>query len=109
MSSNADRLLQSQTLSFRHSEIFNQYILPRIQQTRENWDNEGGQDLGVAEDFQTCRSWCEGSADCVQYALDSDGHCRHFHLPRLGRARSGVQSGWLAGRIEQLVLGIADC
>ncbi|KAK5137125.1 hypothetical protein LTR08_000630 [Meristemomyces frigidus] len=103
------QLQEGQPKTLRHSDVFNQYIMPRMEEPREDWDNESGQDVGVAGTLDTCRSWCETSADCVQYALDADGRCRHFDLPRLGKAAPGVRSGWLVNRIEQLAASIPPC
>ncbi|KAI5251793.1 hypothetical protein E4T42_03920 [Aureobasidium subglaciale] len=74
-----------------------------------NWDNEGGQDVGSAEDLGTCRSWCEADQACVQYSLCLDSHCKHFKLPRLGKAMQGVKSGWHVDRIKQLVANLTPC
>jgi hypothetical protein len=76
---------------------------------RDNWDNESAKDVGVADTLDVCRSWCVESMECVQYSLNTKGHCRHFHLPRLGKAANDVQSGWLVERVEKLVAGVPPC
>lgn len=83
--------------------------MPRLEKPRDGWDNQSGHDVGIAHTFDVCHAWCLSNTTCVQYALDEDGHCRHFNLPRLGRAAPGVRSGWLAGRIEQLAAIVPPC
>ncbi|KAF2720401.1 glycosyltransferase family 31 protein [Polychaeton citri CBS 116435] len=103
------RAEEGQSVSMRHSDVFQNYIIPRIQSPRLGWDNESGDEAGIAADFDTCRSWCEANKDCVQYSYDSESRCWQFHLPRLGKYAPGKQSGWLVDRIEQLAANLAPC
>jgi hypothetical protein len=56
----------------RHKDIFREYILPRMTESRVNWDNESDGEEGILS-FQDCRSKCEATDDCRQFSVDCAG------------------------------------
>jgi hypothetical protein len=94
----------------QHREFFEEFILEHMNDSRHDWDNESSKVVGIATDFDTCRTFCERDMQCLQYSLNVDGECRHFDLPRLGGASTkGVRSGWMNSRIRHRMAALPPC
>jgi hypothetical protein len=91
----------------RHKDIFREYILPRMAESRVNWDNESDGEEGILS-FQDCRSKCEAT-DCRQFSVDREGLCRIRSDPRLGKASQGAESGWIEDRMTKFEQGMEPC
>lgn len=91
--------------------MFKQYILPRMQDAREDWDNESSHGEHRVDDFEACREFCLSDPDCKQYAFhEKIGICRTHNDPRLGqRSVDDVKSDWLVDRIKRVSDRMAPC
>lgn len=92
----------------RHKDVFREYILPRMADSRTDWDNESDGEEGVLS-FQDCRSKCEATDNCRQFSVDREGVCRIRSDPRLGKASQGAESGWIQDRIAKFEQGMEPC
>jgi hypothetical protein len=101
--------LHPQFRPLQHREFFEEYVLERMNDSRHDWDNESSKSVGIAADFDTCRTWCERDTQCLQFSLNVDGQCKHFDLPRLGGFVEGVRSGWMHGRIRHRMAALPSC
>lgn len=93
----------------QHRDVFKEYILKRMETPCEDWDDESSSSVGVAADIDTCRTWCEKDLRCLQYSIDSESQCRHYHLPRLGKPVQGARSGWMNDRIRRELAAPQPC
>jgi hypothetical protein len=101
--------LQPQLRPLQHREFFEEFILEHMNDSRHDWDNESSKVVGIATDFDTCRTFCERDMQCLQYSLNVDGDYRHFDLPRLGASTKGVRSGWMNSRIRHRMAALPPC
>lgn len=94
----------------RHRDLLEQYVLPRIQRPRPTWDNRSG-DLRNSDttSLMECESLCEQDADCLQYAMQPNGHCKTASTAVLGQPSDTVESGWMIRRIQKLLDNSAAC
>lgn len=95
--------------SLSHREVFEHFILPRMKDVQTDWDNQSDSILGTAGSLEECRSRCEETRGCLQYAFYEDGRCGHFELPRLGAASNGLTSGWFVDRIQRFMSELPSC
>ena len=98
--------------SITHGEMFFEYVLPRMGIFGTDWDNESenSDEWSNVSTIKECRAECELTKSCVQFAFDQERHrCRHYRLPRLGKAAQNVHSGWMLERITQLADGMGSC
>lgn len=101
--------MQNETNFLRHKDVFKRYVLPRMSALQVDWDNESDDDEGSVGSIEACRDRCEALADCKQFTLDDDGHCKTRTDPRLGKAAQGVRSGWIQDRMLQFERDMAPC
>ncbi|CAK1354717.1 hypothetical protein CB0940_01467 [Cercospora beticola] len=92
-----------------HHDMYSMYLLPRIQKPRINWDNQCKDDKGPVADLEECRSICQQSRTCLQYSLSIDSRCLVSERPQLGEMAKGVESGWIADRMEQFAKEQEPC
>ncbi|EME48427.1 glycosyltransferase family 31 protein [Dothistroma septosporum NZE10] len=85
----------------RHKDMFSQYLLPKIEEPRANWDNHANDDLGPVQSLQECGELCEDDGKCLQYRLTPDLRCLSGTRPMLGEWAKGVESGWVVERIRE--------
>ena len=84
-----------------HKDVFREYVLPRVQQSRWDWDNHCDVDQGPVHSLNECRVVCEAIDACVQYQLDNEFRCRTTSIPNLGEWSRGVDSGWIYERMQR--------
>ena len=89
--------------------MFHSYILPTVTAPRSGWDNESDSDEGIMSSKQACTAKCEEDINCRQYSFDSERRCRTREDPRLGKADSTTESGWLADRMVNFDQQMAPC
>ena len=85
----------------RHKDVYREYILPRVQQSRWDWDNHCDVDQGPVHSLNKCRAICEAIDACVQYQLDIELRCRTTSMPNMGEWSRGVDSGWIYERMQK--------
>jgi len=89
---------------FRHRDIFEQYVLPRIHQSRAAWNNHADLSrLGGAESRHECEAICEQDSSCLQYAFHADGSCKTTSKVIYGEPADGIESGWMIQRIKESI------
>ncbi|KAH9836417.1 glycosyltransferase family 31 protein [Teratosphaeria destructans] len=93
----------------RHKDIFAQYILPRVAEPRENWDNHCDKDEGPVSCLDECEALCEKDKSCLQFALDPDGRCYTTARPNLGEAHRGWDAGWMYNRMQAFYEDASPC
>ncbi|EGP84766.1 uncharacterized protein MYCGRDRAFT_24569, partial [Zymoseptoria tritici IPO323] len=95
---------ESQVL--RHRDIFEQYVLPRIQESRTAWNNQptvaGREDRSETVEVSSlleCEGMCERDKTCLQFAVHDNKECKTTSKVVLGEEAEGFESGWMLGRI----------
>ncbi|KAM0709602.1 hypothetical protein Q7P35_003642 [Cladosporium inversicolor] len=93
---------QTERMRIHHQDVFRSYVLPSTTEgDRADWSNlspelrAGTQNSTLSE----CRTMCETSRGCVQYAL-SDMGCSFSQEGLMGQSAEGVQSGWIEDRMR---------
>jgi len=90
--------------------MFEQFILPQMSAAPHvDWDSESDNEEGTVDSLEVCRAKCEAKTDCKQFAMHDDGLCKTRVDPRLGKATTGVRSGWLRDRMLQFDRDMAPC
>lgn len=89
-----------------HRDVFQHYIQPQITRTpqRENWTNLSP-DLRAGtqgSSLEECKGMCEGTKECVQYALSEMG-CWFSQEVKIGRPVEEGEGVWAAGWLEEKV------
>ena len=114
-------------IMLRHSDIFHEYIRPKIAASIQGWDNilgdgkeYNGHDHSASADefernawksFNHCRALCDHQSDCLQFSFDT-GSCALSTKFRLGYAKADdrMQSGWMLERVDDMFRGLeAKC
>ncbi|KAL4918627.1 hypothetical protein BDW62DRAFT_181253 [Aspergillus aurantiobrunneus] len=96
------RLAKSSKPPLLHSDVFKELILPELSNVRDNWDNLCDKQQPSLSTFYECQSYCEKTAECVQFVMRS-GTCYTGGSPRLGSRSSDARSGWVINKIENMV------
>ncbi|KAL3487161.1 hypothetical protein BJX62DRAFT_10508 [Aspergillus germanicus] len=102
------RLAKSSKPVLLHSDVFKELIYPELSNIRDSWDNLCSQEQATLSTFQECQSYCEDTADCVQFVMRG-GTCYTSSTPRLGTSNSDARSGWLIKKIEKMVDQAPTC
>jgi hypothetical protein len=76
---------------------------------RTGWDNESDTDAGIMSSMDACKAKYEEDTRCRQHSFDSERRCRTRTDPRLGKATSEIQSGWLSNRMVTFDQQMAPC
>lgn len=98
----------------KHSDVFNEYILPRLTIRSgkvDDWDNLSSRfdPMGIeAGNVEECMGVCVEREHCVQYSF-FEGRCRFSDVPRMGEAKTGVQSRWLLAKVQKWAEGMKRC
>lgn len=97
----------------KHSDVFNEYILPRLTIRSgkvDDWDNLSGElREGVeAGNVEECMKICVEREKCVQYSF-GEGRCMFSDIPKMGEARNGWQSRWLLAKVQKWAKGLDGC
>lgn len=93
----------------RQKDVFAEYILPQVSESRPDWDNHADEDRGVVSSLDACRGICEQETSCLQYVWDQKGNCLITGRPNLGEATTGLQSGWIQERMQRFHDEAASC
>lgn len=93
----------------RHKDVFHSYILPNMSASRTGWDNDSDSDEGIVSSVDACKAKCEEDSQCRQYSFDNERRCRTRTDPRLGKAISDIESGWLPDRMVTFDQQMAPC
>jgi hypothetical protein len=100
--------LQNDSSILRPQDIFRSFTFPRIQNgSRPDWDNYSG--ISHPSSFDECRLKCVLEAFCVQYSYKSTGECYTNLEFALGRRSAGMQSGWIADRVQDQFKSVSSC
>ncbi|KAG2413931.1 hypothetical protein HFD88_003122 [Aspergillus terreus] len=91
-----------------HSDVFKELIYPELSNVRDDWDNLADEEQVGVSSFHECQTTCTNTGDCTQFVL-RDGKCYTGKTPRLGVRSSGVRSGWVVRRIENLMNHAPTC
>lgn len=92
---------ENSSLVLRHRDIYAKFILPRILDPRQDWNNLADNDRGSVSSLDECRATCQNDISCVQYSLGGNGRCLTTSDPKLGETSLGVRSGWLFERMQE--------
>lgn len=88
----------------RHSDVFQDFIMPRMKVPREDWDNKCTEEQVGATTLKSCVQVCEEDSACLQYLFsEKTQKCMTSRDPQLGQRapQGGLQSGWMFDRIER--------
>ncbi|KAI0203004.1 hypothetical protein F4808DRAFT_458234 [Astrocystis sublimbata] len=94
----------NQTL-LRHKDVFFNYVLPLLADTRDDWDNHSDKEQVTANSFVACRDACKNDAACMQFTI-SGQTCKTSTALRLGRKAHGTESmksGWMMDRVGPFI------
>lgn len=105
------------------ADVFERFVLPHIQEERQEWDNMGGNggevvdttvpdDSGEKDDngsaWDRCKRACQEKFDCIQFRVRKD-ECKITHHLMLGwkvpisqEDHQDYKSGWMMNRVEEL-------
>ncbi|OQO00832.1 hypothetical protein B0A48_13519 [Cryoendolithus antarcticus] len=84
----------------RHSDVYADYVLPKTQSSRDNWDNYAKDDKGSVESPDACRALCQADETCLQYILNDQSTCLTTGRPNSGEPADGMHSGWIQDRMQ---------
>ncbi|KAK5164342.1 uncharacterized protein LTR77_010038 [Saxophila tyrrhenica] len=94
----------------RHSDMFKQYIIPRMRTPKMDWDNASDQNEVEIETFEDCRTKCHSDGSCLQYSYRPESKiCKMSYSPKLGMEGEGVRSGWILERMWSLAENMPAC
>ncbi|KAI9803851.1 MAG: hypothetical protein M1825_001731 [Sarcosagium campestre] len=114
----------------RHRDVFRKFIMPQLQEQRDDWDNLSSdepitleaQDDAVdhknpsptkaAKSFEACRRVCQNQHDCMQFSF-VDKKCVTSRVITLGKkafaAPGNARSGWMMDRVRAFDEGMKPC
>ncbi|KAI0865527.1 hypothetical protein F4860DRAFT_510066 [Xylaria cubensis] len=96
---------QANNTLIRHKDVFFNYVLPRITDEHDDWDNHSDKEEETASSFAACRNACKSNPACMQFSV-SGYTCKTSTALRLGRKASAaeqVRSGWMVDRIDAFI------
>ena len=89
----------------RHSDMFKDYLIPRMRAPKFEWDNDSKQNVAEIGSFEDCRTRCHQDGGCLQYSYKPETKmCAMSYWPKLGTEGKSVRSGWILDRMW----GLAD-
>lgn len=94
-----------------YRDVFQEIVRPRLLGVQYDWDNRVAPQYSISSRSRSsleCRRKCLADPDCVQYAQQGDT-CWVSAAAKLGRAETGVSSGWIPERIDALVQDMGSC
>ncbi|KAJ5166003.1 hypothetical protein N7492_006299 [Penicillium capsulatum] len=101
---------QNNTL-LTYSDIFRNFVRPKLTERAEDWDN-GSEDLVQKAEPMTiyeCAEHCAKKPLCRQYSLSPDGRCKTSEWAMRGLASPGTQSGTMLWRVDAAVESSGLC
>ena len=96
----------------RYSDVFSDFILPRMRFPRYDWDNQCDIVKENVETVEDCENECMMDHACMQYMFNTNlPECKTLNSARLGEASlgSGLYSNWMFDRVEQWRDSQPDC
>ncbi|KAI0449309.1 hypothetical protein F5B21DRAFT_52137 [Xylaria acuta] len=96
---------QANNTLIRHKDVFYKYVLPRLTDERDDWDNHSDKDEETASSFAACRNACKSDPACMQFSV-SGYTCKTSTALRLGHKASAaeqVKSGWMVDRVDAFI------
>jgi hypothetical protein len=94
-------LFQDTSKYLHHRDVYREYVLPRVRQSRWDWDNHCDVDQGPVRSLNECRTICEAIEECVQYSFTNEMRCMTTSIPNAGEWSRGFDSGWIYERMKR--------
>lgn len=102
-------MLQNSKTYLQHKDVFKNYVVPRMQESKTDWFNHADEDRGPVPHAQACEEICEGDGGCLQWAMTPDFRCLSTTRPNLGESSRGYESGWMIERVEKWAKKMEAC
>ncbi|KAG2420552.1 hypothetical protein HFD88_000164 [Aspergillus terreus] len=92
-----------------HGDVFKGFLFNGIAQRQDDWDNRASEPVpDRVASFDDCAAECDLNPTCLQFSF-RNGTCMTSPSAIRGVRRRGVQSGWMASRIESVVSRVDSC
>lgn len=92
-----------------HGDVFKGFLFNGIAQRQDDWDNRASELVpDRVASFDDCAAECDLNPTCLQFSF-RNGTCMTSPSAIRGVRRHGVQSGWMASRIESVVSRVDSC